>query len=89
MTILFRNVDVDTTADLADWPPEAIEILVDRGSLSDWHRLADALANDPWGSLARTVEEIVGLDCHYGADRIMARILERERGRSALAGPSR
>ena len=89
MSLRFRNVEVDETSPLGDWPPEAIEILVDRGRLSDWRRLADALAQDPWGPLARTVEEILGLDSHYGVDRILERVLERERARHTLAGRRR
>lgn len=89
MTISFRNVDVDDTAPLDTWPAEAIEILVDRGNLSDWRRLAAALAQDPWGPLARTVEEIIALDCHYGVDRILGRVLHRERQRCTLVGRRR
>ena len=89
MTISFRNVDVDETAPLDTWPSEAIEILVDRGNLSDWRRLAGALAEDPWGPLARTVEEIIALDCHYGVDRILGGVLQRERERRTLIGRRR
>ena len=89
MTVSFRNVDVDIGDPFDTWPLEAIEILIDRGSLSDWRRLAAALAQDPWGPLARTVEEIVRLDCHYGVDRILERILARERERSTLDGRRR
>lgn len=89
MTLSFRNVDVDDRAPLDTWPPEGIEILVDRGNLSDWRRLAAALARDPWGPLARTVEEITALDCHYGVDRILERILRQERERCTLAGRRR
>ncbi len=89
MSVRFRNVEVDETAPLGTWPPEAIEILVDRGHLSDWRRIADALTQDPWGPLARTVEEIVGLDSHYGVDRILERVLQRERERHTLAGRRR
>ncbi len=48
-----------------------------------------ALAEDPWGPLARTVEEIVGLDSHYGVDRLLERVLQQERERKTLAGRRR
>lgn len=89
MSVSFRNVEVDVTAPLSTWPAEAIEILIDRGSLSDWRRLALALAQDPWGPLARAVEDLIDLDCHYGVDRIMGRILRQQRDRSTLAGRRR
>ena len=89
MTVSYRNVDIDDAAPLGTWPSEAIEILVDRGDLSDWRRLAAALAQDPWGSLAQVVEEIIALDCHYGVDRILAEVLQRERVRRTLVGRRR
>ncbi len=89
MSLSFRNVEVDDAAPLDVWPPEAIETLIDRGSLSGWRRLAAALAQDPWGPLARTVEEMIGLDSHYGVDRILALVLQRERRRRTLAGRRR
>jgi DNA-binding transcriptional regulator YiaG len=89
VSVRFRNVDVDETAPLPTWPAEAIEILVDRGTLSDWRRLAAALAADPWGPLARTVEEVVSSGSHYGVDEIMKRLLRKERERSTLAGRRR
>jgi DNA-binding transcriptional regulator YiaG len=89
VSVRFRNVDVDETGPLSTWPTEAIEILVARGSLSDWRRLAAALADDPWGPLARTVEEVVSYGSHYGVDEIMKRLLRKERVRSTLAGRRR
>jgi DNA-binding transcriptional regulator YiaG len=89
MGVPFRNVDVDEAAAIETWPAEAVESLIDRGSLSDWRRLATALAADPWGRLARTVEELIGLDCHYGVDRIMEQILHESRTRSTMSGRRR
>ncbi len=68
MTAHFRNVDFDCTAPLDRWPAEAIETLLDRGSLSDWRRLADAIRHNPWGPAA------------HGRDRgRMGRALRRRR----------
>jgi hypothetical protein len=35
MTTLFRNVDSDRDEPLDSWPMEAIETIIERGSLSD------------------------------------------------------
>ena len=43
MTMKFRNLDFDATTPVDEWPAEAIETVIDRGSLSDWHRLAEAI----------------------------------------------
>ncbi|MGH2911325.1 MAG: hypothetical protein ACRDJ3_02495 [Solirubrobacteraceae bacterium] len=49
MTVRFRNLDFDTTLPMDQWPAEAIETVVDRGSLSDWRQLAKAIRSNPWG----------------------------------------
>lgn len=89
MKVPFRNVEVDEAAPIETWPAGAIETLIDRGSLSDWRWLAAALSSNPWGPLARRVEEAVALDCHYGVDRTMEQILREARARSTLAGRRR
>lgn len=89
MSVSFRNVDVDRNAPLEEWPVEALEILIDRGSLSDWRRLATVLAEDPWGPLARTVDGIIADDDHYGVDRIFDEVIRRARGRATLVGRRR
>jgi DNA-binding transcriptional regulator YiaG len=79
MTVHFRNVDVDPAAGLSAWPAEAIETVIDRGSLSDWRRLANAIRREPWGQVARTVETIISWDEHYGVDALMASVIRRAR----------
>lgn len=86
MTLRFRNVDFDTTAPLDRWPAEAIETLIDRGSLSDWRRLADAIRANPWGPAARTAETVVAWDEHYGVDVLIARVIAHARKDIALRG---
>lgn len=64
----FRNVDVDPTRPLDEWPAEAIEILIDRGKRSDWSRLVAAIATNPWGPAARTAENVASWGEHQGVD---------------------
>ena len=61
------------------WPAEAIETVIDRGSLSDWRRLADAIRRNPWGPAARTTETVVGWDEHYGVDALMTNVIRHAR----------
>ena len=56
MTVRFRNLDFDSTLPMDEWPAEAIETVIDRGSLSDWRRLAQTIRHNPWGPAARTAE---------------------------------
>ncbi|MGQ0744947.1 MAG: hypothetical protein ACT4OS_11565 [Acidimicrobiales bacterium] len=79
MALSFRNIDFDEDTSLDTWPAEAIEILIDRGALSDWRRLVVALEADPWGPLAQTVEDMISLDSHHGVDRILEHVLRQHR----------
>lgn len=91
MSIRFRNLDFEESAPIDQWPAEAIETVMDRGSLSDWSRLADAIRRNPWGPAARTAEAISSWDEHYGVDALMAEVIRRARedvdrqGRQAYA----
>jgi len=86
LTMRFRNLDFDPSAPLDRWPAEAIETLIDRGSLSDWHRLADAIAQHPWGPAARTAETVVGWGEHYGVDALISDVIRSAREDVALRG---
>ncbi len=86
MSTQFRNLDFDTTQPLDQWPAEAIETVMDRGSLSDWRALAQAIRQHPWGPAARTAETVAGWDEHYGVDALMAGVIRHAREDIALAG---
>ena len=86
MTVQFRNLDFDSTAPVDEWPAEAIETVIDRGSLSDWRRLAEAIRQDPWGPAARTTENVVSWGEHYGVDALMGEAIRRARDELTLAG---
>lgn len=86
MTLQFRNLDFDPTAPMDLWPAEAIETLIDRGSLSDWRRLAEAIRRNPWGPAARTAETVTSWDDHYGVDALMSNVIRRAREDIALRG---
>src|SRR5579875_2951269 len=74
-----RNVRIAPGAPIEEWPAEAIEQVIDRGSLSDWRDLAHAIRRDPWGRLARLVETIIGWEEHYGADALLGEVIRRAR----------
>lgn len=75
MTVSFRNVEFDEAAPLDEWPAEAIEIVIDRGSIGDWRRLAEAIRRNPWGPAARNAEIVIGWRGHYGIDDALARVI--------------
>ncbi len=84
----FRNVDVDPSRPLDEWPAEAIEILMDRGVCSDWRRLTRAIRDSPWGPAARTAENIAGWGEHYGVDVLVLDTIADAR-RHAARSPGR
>jgi DNA-binding transcriptional regulator YiaG len=86
MTVRFRNLSFDATAPMDVWPAEAIETVIDRGSLSDWSRLADAIRRNPWGPAARTAETVVSWNEHYGVDALISGVIRRARHDLTLRG---
>ena len=86
MTVQFRNLDFDSAAPVDEWPAAAIETVIDRGSLSDWRHLAEAIRRDPWGPAARTAENVVSWEEHYGVDALLDETIRRAREELALAG---
>jgi DNA-binding transcriptional regulator YiaG len=86
MTVPFRNLDFNPTAPIDSWPAEAIEIIIDRGSLSDWHRLADAIRHNPWGPAARTAAIVASWGEHYGVDMLISKVIRLAREEVALRG---
>lgn len=45
--VAIRNVDVDPDAPIATWPYEALVTLTERGSITDWAILAQAIDRQP------------------------------------------
>lgn len=86
VAVRFRNLDFDSTVPMDRWPAEAIETVVDRGSLSDWRRLADAIRRSPWGPAARTAENVVAWGEHYGIDVLISNVIRHAREDVALRG---
>jgi DNA-binding transcriptional regulator YiaG len=79
MTVRFRNLDFDSSAPIDEWPAEAIETVIDRGSLSDWRQLANVIRRNPWGPAARTTANVVSWGEHYGVDALMSHVIRRAR----------
>jgi DNA-binding transcriptional regulator YiaG len=82
----FRNLDFDSAAPVDQWPAEAIEMIFDRGSLSDWRRLADSIRSSPWGPAARTAENVAAWGEHYGVDALMSGVIRHAREDVARRG---
>lgn len=79
MTVSFRNVDVDPLAPIDTWPYEALVTIIERGSVTDWVVLTRAIDEDPWGPVARQVEEYLSYETPYGVGPLLTRAIERSR----------
>lgn len=76
----FRNLDVDpATAPVSSWPEEGVQAALERGSLSDWRRVAAEIRDDPWGEVARRVERVLTYTDPYGSGALLRLAIERYR----------
>jgi DNA-binding transcriptional regulator YiaG len=78
-SLVFRNVEASPQDPVSDWPLEAIQTALERGGLSDWRRLAAAIGAQPWGPVARRVEEVLSYSQPYGIAGAMRRAVDRAR----------
>ena len=79
MTLRFRHLDVDPSEPVSGWPMEGVLTAVERGSLRDWRRMVQAVRADPWGPLARRLEDALSIAQPYGTAVLLRRALERAR----------
>lgn len=83
MALAFRSLTTEVSDPVAGWPTEAVQAALERGDLSDWHRLVAVIDRDPWGRTARQVEEVLSHSRPYGVAEAMETVIDRarERGR--------
>jgi DNA-binding transcriptional regulator YiaG len=83
--LAFRNVDASPEDPVSEWPLEAIQTALERGGLAHWRRLADTIQAQPWGPVARRVEEVLTHSRPYGVAPAMERAIARAREGSEVA----
>ncbi len=84
-----RHVDLDPRVPVGQWPAEAIEAAIDRGSLTEWRRLATEIRRSPWGQTARTVLEVTSWKEHPGVDEVLRAMVDHARHQLVAAGRAR
>lgn len=75
----FRNVDATPSDPVETWPFEGVLAAVERGSLVDWRRLIAAVRREPWGPVARDLEQALQVVRPYGTAPLLERALARAR----------
>lgn len=83
--LIFRNVDASPGDPVEQWPQEAVQTALERGSLKYWRRLAAAIQAEPWGSVARAVEEVLTYARPYGVTTLMERVVQKARRDAEIA----
>lgn len=86
-TLVFRNVDAEVDDPVETWPLEALATALTRGSLVDWRRIVAVIRQDPWGPVARSVEEVLSYERPYGTAALFESLVQR--ARSAAEGQER
>ena len=82
--LTFRNIDADPSDPVQTWPIEAVQIALDRGTLTDWRRILGSVRDDPWGPVARNVEYVLAYDRPYGTAELFERAINRARADAEL-----
>lgn len=78
-TLAFRNVTASADDPVSEWPLEAIQTALERGGLEHWRQLADEVRAQPWGPIARRVEEVLSYSRPYGVAEAFERAVVRAR----------
>lgn len=79
MSTAFRNVEGSPALPLEQWPYEALVAAIERGTIGDWLPLIRAIAQSPWGTVARRIEEYLGYAQPYGVGPLLSRAIARAR----------
>jgi DNA-binding transcriptional regulator YiaG len=79
----FRNLNASPEDPVETWPFEGVLAAVERGTLPDWRRLAQAIRADPWGPVAQQVLEAVQLSRPYGTTELLEGVVNRAREMAA------
>ena len=77
-----RHVDVDPSDPVATWPYEALFAVLERGSLRDWAVLTAEIGRDPWGPVARQLEDYLRQETVPGLEPLLRRAIARARRRA-------
>jgi DNA-binding transcriptional regulator YiaG len=85
MALRFRNLDIDPDAPVNEWGVEGMLAAIDRGRLSDWRRVARALAVDAEGAMADDLAQALTVAEPSGANALLRLVLERAQEPEAAA----
>lgn len=79
----FRNITASPDDPVETWPFEGILAAVERGTITEWRRLAKVIQADPWGPVAQQVLEAIRLAQPYGTAELLEGVINRARNLAA------
>src|SRR5665647_1228013 len=83
MALAFRNIDASPDDPVQTWPFEGVLGALERGGLPEWRRLAQAIGDQPWGKVARYVEQAVAMAHPFGVSEVMTDLIAEARREAA------
>ena len=79
----FRNIDASPDDPVAQWGFEGLLAAIERGGMRLWDRIAAELRRQPYGAVARLLEdEVINAVSHEGERELFRQVLARARRRS-------
>lgn len=72
----FRNLNILPDDPVETWGVEGIATAIDRGSISEWRRIKDAIAADPYGKVSLDTEQAIEITESLGIRAYMRKALE-------------
>jgi DNA-binding transcriptional regulator YiaG len=76
----FRNINVTPDDPVTQWGFEGLLAAIERGGIKLWRRIAVELQRDPYGEVARLLEnEVIGAAAHQSERELFRQILLRAR----------
>jgi len=79
MIVNFRNVDADPSDPVETWPYEAMVAAIERGTVRDWAKITAAVRLDPWGGIARALEDYLSYAEPSGVTELLRRVVRQAR----------
>lgn len=91
MSFEFHNLAVRVGDPVETWGTGGILAALERGTIREWSRIARAVMNDPWGPVARDLEEVIEFSRPLDDDSLLGEgnlalmegVLERARREAA------
>jgi len=75
----FRHVEADPADPVTTWPYEALVAAIERGSVREWARVTAEIGREPWGEVARQVEDYLGYADAVAVTALLRRRIARAR----------